>query len=94
MGDVIKEPSKYELDGIVARVVDAADSIKTSLCDRCGNVWAKAGASKDNLHVFLCGHHFRKYVASLVGNGFAIHDPGDEMNFGGPIENRQQGQDH
>lgn len=72
---------------------DSIEHIRMHLCDKCGTVRSKAKAVKENVKFTWCGHHLRRYAPHLVGLGFNIIDPLDELNFG-TSENRLQGADH
>lgn len=69
------------------------NDIRKALCDRCGNIPAKGAVIKQKMSLFFCGHHLRLYAPKLIGTGFIIKDPLEELNYG-KEDNRQLGENH
>lgn len=65
-------------------------SIAAHLCDRCGTVRSKAMLVNDGKVFTFCGHHLRRYAPALIGSGFNLYDPLNELSFGNQ-QNRLQG---
>lgn len=50
-------------------------------CDACGPTsQAFVIAGKDDKVLFFCGHHGRKFEASLIAQGFDVVDHRDKIN--------------